>query len=366
MGSRRSLQVRRDIIVMTIVALAAAFCSLLIFAYNPEQDNVNSMPWAARWPNNTVTWSINPTTGSNVHSTGGDPVTAAVGKAFSAWQQASLNGQVVDSLSITQGGNSSLTAPDTMDCVNVVGFVDSSTTDFPTGTIAFTDLVTSFGSPPTTYTCTTSPTSRTCLLKSCIIDGDIEFNPKEQFSTTTPPMSSNFDLQSIATHEIGHLLGLDHSGIGHTVMFPFGDTEAAGQQRTLAIDDVAGVAFLYPASTFSSLTGTISGTVTLGGGSGIFASHVIAVDSATGAAVLDGLTNPDGTYTLVGVPPGSYNVLALPLGPDANSGIYTLDDFGGWYCGYSENSPPCCDPTVDKTCTGTRLANPTNYTGKFY
>jgi hypothetical protein len=96
----------------------------------------------------------------------------------------------------------------------------------------------------------------------------------------------------------------------------------------------------------------------------------VAIDTATGDAVIDGLTDPQGNYKLVGVPPGTYNVLALPLAPDANSGFYTLSDFGGWACGYAgtaENSPPCCDPKLNPTtCTGKALSNPTNYTGKFY
>ncbi len=102
---------------------------------------------------------------------------------------------------------------------------------------------------------------------------------------------------------------------------------------------------------------------------GIFGSHVIAIDSASGAAVLDGMTDRQGNYKLIGLPPGIYNVLALPLAPDINSGIYILDDFAGWSCGYAgltENSPPCCDPKTDPSCTGTPLSNPTNYTGTFF
>jgi len=64
---------------------------------------------------------------------------------------------------------------------------------------------------------------------------------------------------------------------------------------------------------------------------------------------------------LVGVPPGNYDVLALPL-----EGIYDLSHFGGWYCGFRPNSPPCCDPSTDNTCTGSQIPDPTNYTGKFH
>ncbi len=57
---------RRRLILTASVALAAALCSFLIFAYNPEQDDVNNVPVATRWPNNSFTWSLNPKTGTNV------------------------------------------------------------------------------------------------------------------------------------------------------------------------------------------------------------------------------------------------------------------------------------------------------------
>ncbi len=335
-----------------LCAPAVAFFSLLIFAYNPEQDNVGGTPVAARWQNDggvNVTWNLNPTVGSNVDTSGG-PVGTAVTNAFNRWQQTQLNGQVVNNLAVTQGIDSSLTDPNNADCLNVISFVPSSSVHFATGTIAFTDLVTSFGPPGGTYRCTTPPMTRVCNLPSCIIDADIVFNPAENFSTATPTPASRFDVQSIATHEIGHMVGLDHSGIAHAVMFPFGDTRAAGQQRNLAVDDVVGIAFLYPASNFATATGTISGTINQNG-SGIFASHVIAIDVTTGNAVVDGLTNTDGTYRLVGVPPGTYNVLALPL-----AGVYTVGNFDGWICGYATDA---------QNCRGIP-SNPTNYTGKFF
>jgi hypothetical protein len=50
-----------------------------------------------------------------------------------------------------------------------------------------------------------------------------------------------FDLETVALHEIGHLLGLDHSTVAGAVMFP----TYAGQRRNLAQDDVAGIRALY-------------------------------------------------------------------------------------------------------------------------
>ena len=335
-----------------------------LFGYNPEQDDVNNAPVADKWETTPIHWQIDPTIGSNVHTTGGATVQTAVNNAFNAWQSAQVNGQTLTNIAFTKDPNTSQTDPDSSDCLNTVLFASSSKTTFPMGVIAFTDVaftsVPSGVSPPITYDCTTPPTMRMCNLDACIVDADIVFNPGEAFSTTTPTLSGDFDVQSTVTHEIGHLLGLDHSGIANAIMYPFGDTTSTGQPRVLAIDDAVGVAFLYPSSNFASATGTISGQVTLSG-SGIFAAHVIAIDAASGNAVVDGLTDTSGKYNLVGVPPGNYDVLALPL-----VGIYDLSHFGGWACGYeSVNSPPCCDPT-EPTCNGTELKPPTNYTGKFH
>jgi len=117
------------------------------------------------------------------------------------------------------------------------------------------------------------------------------FNPGLEFSTTTTTPQGAFDVQSTATHEIGHLLGLDHSGIAHAMMYAFGDTGALGQQRTLSIDDAAGVAFLYQGANFPSATGTISGQVTLSG-SGIFAAHVLAIDATSGDGIAASAKTP--------------------------------------------------------------------------
>lgn len=351
-----------------LVAVAAMFSAVLMFGFNPFQDNLGTInspvPVVARWNSMPVAWLLNPATPSGNVATpncllGGTPETCIeqpLSDGFSTWMGAQVVGQSLTVLNVQYGGTSTLTSPVYDDCQNVVGFSDTNSSDFSTGTIAFTQLSTvtrPSGSTGTfQYTCQGSGATKTCNLDDCIADADIEFNPSIQFTTSLSPPANTFSVQSVATHEEGHLLGLDHSGIGHTIMFPFGDSSQAGQQIALATDDAIGISDLYPSSNFSTSTGTISGTVNLSG-SGVFGAHIIAVNANSGNVVTDGITAPNGTYRLV-VPQGNYHVLALPFSPNADTGVLTMDNFSGWLCGYA-----------DSQCT-TVLANPTSYTGRYH
>ncbi|KAI4354771.1 hypothetical protein L6164_003610 [Bauhinia variegata] len=51
------------------------------------------------------------------------------------------------------------------------------------------------------------------------------------------------DLESVATHEIGHLLGLSHSSVKEAVMYP--SLKARDKRADLKMDDIKGVQALY-------------------------------------------------------------------------------------------------------------------------
>jgi hypothetical protein len=172
-------------------------------------------------------------------------------------------------------------------------------------------------------------------------ESDIAFSPTLQYSTSGE--ANKFDIQSVLTHEIGHLLGLDHSGLLSSVMVPFG---ATGQvyQRTLAYDDIAGVSEIYPVAAQPSV-GQIRGSVT-DGASAIFGAHVVAVDPA-GTVWVSTISQPSGSYVLRFLPPGSYKVFAEPLDLPVNeqnlggggTGFYRnlRTDFGTTYFGSVAN-----------------------------
>jgi hypothetical protein len=151
-------------------------------------------------------------------------------------------------------------------------------------------------------------------------EADIVFNSAFEFSTSGE--TNKFDLQSVMTHEIGHLLGLDHSGLISSVMVPFASRSQI-DQRTLTWDDIAGVSEIYPASS-APPAGEIHGSV-MSGTAPVFGAHVVAV-AADGTPMVSAVSNREGGYRIRFLPPGSYRIYAEPL-----DGPVTAQNLGGYY-----------------------------------
>ncbi|MGH3943534.1 MAG: M10 family metallopeptidase domain-containing protein [Pseudonocardiaceae bacterium] len=69
--------------------------------------------------------------------------------------------------------------------------------------------------------------------------GDLHFDEDETWTINTPPTGT--DLATVALHEIGHGIGLDHSAVTTSVMYAF----YGGERRELTPDDIAGVHAIY-------------------------------------------------------------------------------------------------------------------------
>lgn len=136
-----------------------------------------------------------------------------------------------------------------------------------------------------------------------ISDTDIILNPGVKFSTDG---STTTDLQSVMTHELGHALGMNHSGILGATMFQY----SALSQRFLSPDEIGFATAVYPGS--GATLGTISGKVVAADGSPIQSGLVTMMDTSAGSAIT-ALTAADGTYSTQ-ASPGSYIVYVEPLG----------------------------------------------------
>ena len=206
-----------------------------------------------------------------------------------------------------------------------------------------------------------------------ILDADIFFNPGDStviFSTPTV-LSSNpksYDLESILTHELGHFFGFSHSAIWSAMMYPYAPAPGtiSGTRPTvqapdapLADDDRAGLRVLYPDATDTTHIGSIQGKILPAnslslpanppGVTGLFGTHVVAVDAVSGSVVAGVL----GGWSCAAPGPaqfdGSYVIQALPIGH-----IYQV---------YAEALNGAVDPSQVSNALTTLCRNPTTDAG---
>jgi len=284
----------RTLALLALPALAA----ILLFHAVPARSylpNYSGQAARDRWPSFPITWRLNPNTGGNV--SGNRNLGTVIQTSFATWAAAPNT-----SISVVRGGDVTSTSTG-FNNENLICFVCTSDSFDDDGTLAITIITTQND--------------------GTVLDADILFNPSRTWSTGG---AGGVDIQTIATHEIGHFLGLDHSPVVRAVMYPF----APPSLVTLGYDDVAGLSATYPGGSFTGMA-TISGTIRRqSNNAGIFGAHVF-VDSVSSTLHFGGnirktpigaITRPDGTYTIQGVPPDSYTVTVEPLnGPVSNENI---------------------------------------------
>ncbi|KAF7134308.1 hypothetical protein RHSIM_Rhsim08G0059700 [Rhododendron simsii] len=68
------------------------------------------------------------------------------------------------------------------------------------------------------------------------------FHYNGDYSFTVNPVAGSFHLETVALHEIGHLLGLAHSNVQEAIMWP---GIPAATIKGLNDDDIQGIKTLY-------------------------------------------------------------------------------------------------------------------------
>ena len=156
------------------------------------------------------------------------------------------------------------------------------------------------------------------------------------------------NLGQTITHELGHLIGLDHSLVNRQIlaleagrflplMYPI---SLIGQSPDPKGDDIAWVSWLYPTPSFQTTFGTISGRVLRRSGFPFPGAHVVAVKLESGpeelplesrfevvSSVSDFLLQADGEFEIPGLTPGEYFVFFESIGSffTEGSGVGPID-----------------------------------------
>src|SRR5215216_5587640 len=154
-----------------------------------------------------------------------------------------------------------------------------------------------------------------------IAEADISINPRPraddgtelQFSTDGTP--GTYDLEATFTHEIGHLLGLDHSSVLSSTMQgrqAFNGTFGlpALTERTPSEEVRQKIRGLYgPKLKLGRIEGRLVDNRTPGALTPLNGVNVWAESVATGRLIASDVTAGDGTYKLDGLAPGQYRVV---------------------------------------------------------
>jgi hypothetical protein len=153
-----------------------------------------------------------------------------------------------------------------------------------------------------------------------INEADIVINPYPYSETgaalqfSTDGTAGTYDLESTLAHEIGHLLGLNHSQvIGATMQASQALNGTYGvpavTERTLSETDQAAIRNLYGSR---EKTGAIEGRIFDNVDGNLMpatAAHVWIEDLDTGKVMASGLTTPSGRFNINSVPPGNYRAM---------------------------------------------------------
>lgn len=285
------------------------FCAVLfsLLAFGAAATTVCAAPFAAdgksmrlRWKNNVIPVAVSSSLTKQAQGAKSDAeVAALVRRSFANWERVAgvrFEISTVDKQSIGAAGKNG-------DGVNLITVAQT-----PENLLLFNGGGEDIAARTQTF----------YNARGNITEADIVLNPYQQFSVDGG--IGTFDLEATLTHEVGHLLGLEHSLIPGATMFEHQGKNGvyglpAFAPRTLSEDDVAAARTLYGAAKNSAeCCGAITGKLSLPNGRAAKDFQVWIEETATGRVNAAGATNGDGVFRLEGVTAGSYSVYAQELG----------------------------------------------------
>ena len=277
------------------IAILIVLAAVPLGAYLKLGSRIGSRTVTLRWRDFPIRYFV---TDRGVDAVSAQQFQTAISRAFSTWgsvETAQLSSQFAGFTQQAPGGD---------DDLSVLGFLDRPDQN---RTLAATSF----------FIDTTD---------GRILESDIFFNSTFSWSVSDAGTVGRFDLESIAVHEIGHLLGLSHSALGETelisggrrviaaetVMFPIAFSSGNTSDRELKADDIAGLSDIYGTAGTSRDFGSISGRVTKNG-TGVVGAHVVAFNPRTSKLVGGFSLSQDGSFVIAGLEPGPHVLRVEPL-----------------------------------------------------
>jgi hypothetical protein len=266
------------------------------FEFEPAAQTVRKI----RWPKKTIQISLSNSLlapGSNIKAD--SDVVGAVRRALARWSSLANINFIVTWSSLT-----SISPADAGDGVNLLTVASTPENEaFNAGEMTGRTRV--FFDPDTDY----------------IAEADVSINPRPkaedgtELQFSTDGTAGTYDLEATFTHEIGHLLGLDHSAVLSSTMQSrqaFNGTFGlpALTERTLSEDDRQKIRSLYGTrQKLGRIEGRLSDNRTPGALAPLNGVNVWAESVATGRVIASDVTAEDGTYKLDGLVAGQYRVM---------------------------------------------------------
>jgi Matrixin len=296
-------------VVLTLVAAAIVLAGSSARAYLKIGSSVGNTIVGIQWTRLPILYSI---TNRSVTGVSAQQLQTAASDSFANWTSQPNITLTAQSQGLTSA------EPDSSDTLTVIGFQSHPEFSNTLGSTRF----------------------KVNVNTGEIVTSDIFLNSIFQWSVASGGETNRFDVESILTHEIGHLLGLGHSALGETqprsgggrtvlgkraVMFPIAYGPASIEDRTLEADDIAGITDIYGNSDADRTLGGISGRVTLNG-AGVFGAHVTAINISTSEMISGFSLNTQGDFAIVGMKPGIYLVRAEPLDDADLDGFFDEDE----------------------------------------
>jgi hypothetical protein len=239
-------------LMMTRLRLAVAVLVVAVLATG-QRLVMHAYATFASWPTPAATFYVNPTNADVTQ----DAADAALQFAMDVW-----NTQGASNFHYTYGGR-----------------VADTTTGNDGRNVVIFRAAANGSALATTY----SWYSGTTLVDADMVFWDQAFT----FFTGTSGCSGGAYIEDVATHELGHALGLSHSTVADATMYP-SYSYCSQEFRTLAADDIAGVQSLYgKVSIGTNATPTVTITSPLNNASFLQGTQVSFAGSASDAE--DGL-----------------------------------------------------------------------------